>query len=102
MCYRCTMKQRAKKPNSEAAAGTEFRRWRHVMGFTQEQAATALGLSVSHVKNWDAGEDRGRGTPAIPSLVVRYVMAELAKGTELEPWPAEAVKPSAKRKRQAA
>lgn len=67
----------------------EFRRWRLQMGLTQQEAADVLGVSLSQVKNWDAGEDRGRGTPSVPGLAVRYVMAELAKGTELKPWPAE-------------
>ena len=58
------------------------------MGYTQQQAADALDVSLSQVKNWDAGEDRGRRTPSVPSLVVRFVMQELAKGTKLEPWPA--------------
>ncbi len=57
------------------------------MGFTQAEAAAALDCSISHVKNWDAGVDRGRGTRSVPSLIVRYVMQELAKGTELKPWP---------------
>ncbi len=67
---------------------SEFRRWRRQMGYTQQQAAETLDVSLSQIKNWDTGEDRGRGTPSIPGLVVRYVMAELAKGTELKPWPA--------------
>jgi hypothetical protein len=57
------------------------------MGFTQAAAAAALDCSISQAKNWDAGVDRGRGTRAVPSLIVRYVMQELAKGTELKPWP---------------
>jgi hypothetical protein len=57
------------------------------MGYTQQQAGDVLDVSLSQVKNWDAGEDRGRGTPSMPSLVVRFVMQELAKGTKLEPWP---------------
>ena len=57
------------------------------MGFTQVDAALALDVSLSQIKNWDAGVDRGRGTRAVPSLVVRYVMQELAKGSQLRPWP---------------
>jgi hypothetical protein len=57
------------------------------MGFTQAEAATALDVSISQIKNWDAGLDRSRGTRSVPPLVVRYVMQELSKGTELKPWP---------------
>ena len=72
---------------------SEFRRWRSVVGYTQQKAADELGVSLSQIKNWDAGEDRGRpGTPSIPPLVVRFVMQEIAKGSKLEPWPAEAAR----------
>lgn len=67
---------------------TEFRRWREVMSFTQDQAADALGVSASQVKNWDAGEDRGRpGTPSEPGRAVRLAMAALVNVPTLEPWP---------------
>ena len=69
------------------AKETGFKRWRAQMGFTQVDAALALDVSLSQIKNWDAGVDRGRGTRAVPSLVVRYVMQELAKGSQLRPWP---------------
>lgn len=68
-------------------AGTHFRRWRLEMEMTQDQAAQALGVSVSQVKNWDAGQDRARGTPAAPPLAVRIVMRALSDGLTLKPWP---------------
>jgi hypothetical protein len=69
------------------AKETGFRRWRRQMGFTQVEATAALDCSLSQVKNWDAGVDRGLATRSVPSLIVRYVMQEMAKGTELKPWP---------------
>jgi DNA-binding transcriptional regulator YiaG len=77
---------------------TEFRRWREAMGMTQAQAASALGVSASQVKNWDAGTDRGAGVPAVPSLATRVFMAVLAQGIEVKPWPDVA---AAKAKRRA-
>ena len=76
---------------------TEFRRWRDVMGFTQTQAAEALGVSASQVKNWDAGEVRGQGLPSVPSLATRMFMAVLAGGIDVEPWP-DVPRKSSKRK----
>ena len=69
------------------AKETGFKRWRGKLGLTQAEAATALDVSLSQIKNWDVGVDRGRGTRSVPSLVVRFVMQEMAKGTKLEPWP---------------
>ena len=67
---------------------TAFRRWRRELELTQEAAAKALGVSRSQVVNWDAGEDRGRkGSPSVPPLAVRVLMAVLAKGLAVEPWP---------------
>jgi DNA-binding transcriptional regulator YiaG len=67
---------------------TSFRRWRREAGFTQQQAADALGVSLSTVKNWDAGEERGKpGMPAIPSRATRYLMAAILRGNNIEPWP---------------
>ena len=69
---------------------TEFRRWRDEMGFSQAEAAEALGLSLSHVKNYDAGRDRGAGGVSVPSLATRTLMSVLAEGVEIEPWPVAA------------
>lgn len=74
---------------------TEFRRWRRQLGFTQAEAADALGLSKSQIENLDQGIDRTRGRPAIPSLAVRHLMREIADGLRIEPWPAEAAPPVA-------
>ncbi len=66
---------------------TAFRRWRTEMGFTQDEAAEALGLSKSQIINLDAGIDRTRGRASIPSLAVRHLMRAIAEGKLLEPWP---------------
>ena len=66
---------------------TEFRRWRTGMDFTQAQAADALGVSLSSVKNWDAGVDRGTGLPSYPPLGKRTLMSVIYNQMEVEPWP---------------
>ncbi|MDX2265432.1 MAG: hypothetical protein NW215_10730 [Hyphomicrobiales bacterium] len=57
------------------------------MGFTHQQAADALGKSLSHVKNYEAGVDRKTKKPAIPDLATRIHMRLLAEGRFIEPWP---------------
>jgi transcriptional regulator with XRE-family HTH domain len=66
---------------------TEFRRWRRKVRLTQAQAAEQLGLSKSQVENLDAGHDRSRGRPSLPSLAVRHLMTAIAEGKQLKPWP---------------
>lgn len=66
---------------------TEFRRWRTLMQMTQAQAAEALDVSLSQVKNWDAGEDRGTGNPSYPPLGTRTLMGVLFAKIKVEPWP---------------
>lgn len=38
----------------------DFRAWRAAMGFSQAQAAAALGVNLYTVKNYDAGATRAR------------------------------------------
>lgn len=66
---------------------TSFRLWRRRMGYTQAEAAAALGVSASQIQNWDAGHDRGRGRPSIPPYAVRVLMAALVRDAQTEPWP---------------
>jgi transcriptional regulator with XRE-family HTH domain len=66
---------------------TEFRRWRDAMGFSQAKAAEMLGVSLSQIKNYDSGVHRGTGDTSVPSLATRMLMAVLAAGIEVEPWP---------------
>jgi DNA-binding XRE family transcriptional regulator len=66
---------------------TSFRRWRQQQGFTQEEAAEALGLSKSQVANLDAGWDRTRKKPIVPSLAIRSLMTAIAMDEIPQPWP---------------
>lgn len=66
---------------------TAFRQWRDRMGWTQEQAAEALGVTKSQVANWDAGVDRGSKRPSKPGLAVRSLMSVLIRGESVQPWP---------------
>jgi transcriptional regulator with XRE-family HTH domain len=46
---------------------TKLKNWRLRMGFTQLQAARALGRSASQYKNWERGTAMATGRPcAIP------------------------------------
>ncbi|ODT23979.1 MAG: hypothetical protein ABS54_10060 [Hyphomicrobium sp. SCN 65-11] len=69
------------------ARETSFRRWRKQVGFTQDEAADALGISKSQVANFDAGKDRASGRPATPPLAVRSLMTAIAMGQVPQPWP---------------
>lgn len=69
------------------AKQTSFRRWRDQMGFTQDEAAEALGVSKSQVANWDAGRDRSNGKPAIPGMAIRSLMTSVAMDQIPQPWP---------------
>jgi len=66
---------------------TNFKRWREHMGFTQAQAADALGISADWVKRLDAGKRYDTGAPAVPDHATRIAMAALANHPGLKPWP---------------
>lgn len=66
---------------------TSFRRWRRQQGFTQDEAAEALGVSKSQVANWDAGRDRATGKPSIPGMAVRSLMTAIAMDDIPQAWP---------------
>jgi transcriptional regulator with XRE-family HTH domain len=66
---------------------TSFNRWRKQVGFTQEEAADALGLSKSQVANLDSGWDRTRKKPITPSLAIRCLMTNIAMDNKPTPWP---------------
>lgn len=69
------------------AKQTSFRRWREQLGFTQDEAAEALGISRSQVANLDAGRDRATGKPALPGLALRTLMTAIAMDEVPQPWP---------------
>lgn len=61
------------KPNE-----TQFKRWYAAMEFgTLQQAADALGISLSQVKNLSGGQDRGTGRVVRPTKSVRVHMQAL-------------------------
>ncbi len=66
---------------------TSFRRWRLQMGFTQDEAAEALGVSKSQIANWDAGKDRATGRPSVPGRAIRSLMTAVAMDEIPQPWP---------------
>lgn len=76
------------------ATKTEFRRWYDEMGYENyQQAADALGISVSHVNNLISGWKRGTGVPARPPKSMRVHMNQLwilreTGGIPAE-WPAD-------------
>jgi transcriptional regulator with XRE-family HTH domain len=50
----------------------QFKAWRDEHGFTQVQAAEELGISISAVANYEHGQRRGDGEPAIiPKAIER-------------------------------
>lgn len=70
----------------KAKKGATFVDWRQRVGLTQLQAAEALGVSISQVKNWESGLDRSRGTPAAPPYAARVLMWAIAEGIEFKAW----------------
>ena len=66
---------------------TSFRNWRDQVGFTQEEAAEALGLSKSQVANLDLGWDRTRKKPLTPSYPIRVLMTAIAMDSVPTAWP---------------
>jgi transcriptional regulator with XRE-family HTH domain len=67
---------------------TTFKRWRSQMGYSQSQAAKALGISLSYVKDLDAGHSRTTGKPVNPRPDLRKLMTAVVEtGRIFEPWP---------------
>ena len=61
-----------------------FKEWRATMGFSQAEAAEALGLSKPAVENYDRGVRRDDGKPVkIPKTVALACRALFHK---LDPW----------------
>lgn len=55
----------------------EFKAWRKAMGFSQADAATALGLSKSTIELYDAGKRRDDGRPVEISRTVALACSAL-------------------------
>ena len=62
-----------------------FKAWRDQMGFTQQEAATALGFSRPTIENYERGVRRDDGKPVEIPLTVAYACAALVAG--IEAWP---------------
>lgn len=60
----------------------EFKRWRKALGFSQERAAAALGMSRSMVVNYEAGKRREDGRLVEIPRVVALACAAVAAGLE--------------------
>lgn len=63
----------------------DFKAWRKAMGYTQAEAAEALGLGKSAIEQYDTGKRRstGEGIAEIP----RYLaLACAALARDIKPW----------------
>jgi transcriptional regulator with XRE-family HTH domain len=67
---------------------TNFARWRRSVGFTQSQAAEALGVDIRTVKDYEAAKRE-------PPLAVRKIMRAYSVGVYLEPWQSDPIPRSA-------
>lgn len=66
---------------------TSFARWRAALGYTQPEAAEALGVGVTTVKQYEAGHHLSTGKPMSPPEPVRRLMRAIANGIRVDPWP---------------
>ena len=67
-------------------AGTSFAKWRAKMGWTQEQTARHLDVTLRTVQYWEAGKTSS-GAASAPPLTVRFAMAALVGDPKLKAWP---------------
>lgn len=68
-------------------ADTSFAKWRAKVGMTQSEAASALGVSLTTVKQYEGGRHLTTGKDMSPPEPVRKLMRAIANGIRLEPWP---------------
>jgi len=66
---------------------TNFARWRRAMGLTQREAAAKLGVGLSRIEHFEAGEHRATGRPARPDYATRVLMRLLIEEKTPNPWP---------------
>jgi transcriptional regulator with XRE-family HTH domain len=60
----------------------DFRAWRKRLGLTQAAAATALGMSVSQIIDYEIGTKRGTDRPASIPKHVALACAAVAHGLQ--------------------
>jgi transcriptional regulator with XRE-family HTH domain len=61
-----------------------LRAWRAYQGWTQQQLADALGISVSRIIDYERGTTRGRETPAKIPRYIALALVALERMTEEE------------------
>jgi len=66
---------------------TSFAAWREKMHMTQAEAAEAIGVGLTTVKQYEVGRHLSTGKPMSPPEPVRKVMRALANGVRVEAWP---------------
>jgi len=54
---------------------------------TQAEAAEAIGVGLTTVKQYEVGRHLSTGKPMSPPEPVRKVMRALANGVRVEAWP---------------
>lgn len=64
-----------------------FKAWRRTMGFNQQEAADALGISKSSAINYESGKRREDGRPVVIPKIVALACSAVAHN--LGPWPNE-------------
>lgn len=65
---------------------SSFAQWRKQVGLTQAEAAEALGVALTTVKQYEAGRHLGTGKALSPPSPVRMLMTAIANGVRLVPW----------------
>jgi DNA-binding XRE family transcriptional regulator len=66
---------------------TSFAKWRAKVGMTQAEAAKALGVSLTTIKQYEGGKHLSTGKEMSPPEPVRKLMRAIANGIRLEAWP---------------
>jgi DNA-binding XRE family transcriptional regulator len=66
---------------------TSFAKWRAKVGMTQAEAAKALGVSLTTIKQYEGGKHLSTGKKMSPPEPVRKLMRAIANGIRLEAWP---------------
>ncbi len=81
----------------------DFKAWRKAMGYSQDRAANALGLSRTAVQNYDTGVRRGDGgrsrSPSIspwraPLFTTAWILGRRHDGTRRSPPALGACRPA--------
>lgn len=63
-------------------SGNELYRWRSRLGYTQQQAADAMGVERRTYQALEHGRDRNTGAPLAPSKRTRLAAAAIERGIQ--------------------